>query len=128
MVWCGTGTEATPFRQKELYPFNLAKQSSSSLSGQGDRPRRVAGGEQPGMTQTEERRRGEEMRPPAPELLLQAGLNKSNTDAVHTGECWAAAKSGQCRPVSREQALEALRHEVPACLHCRPDTALGLLE
>ncbi|MEV5666293.1 DUF6233 domain-containing protein [Streptomyces flaveolus] len=75
-----------------------------------------------------ERRRGEELRPPPPEWLLQAGLNRANTDAVHAGDCWAAAKSGRCRPVSREQAQEALRHGIPACVHCRPDTALGLLE
>ncbi|MFH8764674.1 DUF6233 domain-containing protein [Streptomyces althioticus] len=24
--------------------------------------------------------------------------------------------------------VEALRHGVPACVHCRPDTALGLLD
>ncbi|MEZ7005025.1 DUF6233 domain-containing protein [Streptomyces sp. AD55] len=75
-----------------------------------------------------ERQRGEAMRPAAPEWLLQQGLNRSNVNAVHAGDCWAAAKSGRCRPVSRGQAVEALRHEVPACVHCRPDTALGLLE
>jgi hypothetical protein len=26
------------------------------------------------------------------------------------------------------QALDALRQQVPACGHCRPDTALGILE
>ncbi|MFF7191091.1 DUF6233 domain-containing protein [Streptomyces sp. NPDC008222] len=26
------------------------------------------------------------------------------------------------------QALEALRQQVLACVHCRPDTALGLLD
>ncbi|WP_369211106.1 DUF6233 domain-containing protein [Streptomyces flavofungini] len=33
-----------------------------------------------------------------------------------------------CRPASREQAMEALRQQVTACTHCRPDTALGLLD
>ncbi|WP_411092259.1 DUF6233 domain-containing protein [Streptomyces sp. 049-1] len=75
-----------------------------------------------------ERRRGVENRPPAPEWLLQYGLNKKNVDAVHAGGCWAAAKSRQCQPVSREQAVEALLHHVPACVHCRPDTVLRLLE
>ncbi|MEU0247290.1 hypothetical protein ABZ192_23745 [Streptomyces sp. NPDC006235] len=30
---------------------------------------------------------------------------------MHTGECWAAARSGRCRcrPVTRQQAVEALR-------------------
>ncbi|MFF3335714.1 DUF6233 domain-containing protein [Streptomyces sp. NPDC002888] len=58
---------------------------------------------------------------------MQHGLNRTNVDAVHTGECWAAAKNGRCRPVTRQQALEALRQQVPACVHCRPDTALGIL-
>ncbi|MFF5968190.1 DUF6233 domain-containing protein [Streptomyces collinus] len=75
-----------------------------------------------------ERRRGEEMRPPPPEWLVQYGLNRANVDAVHRGDCWAAAKSGRCRPVTREQALDALRHAVSACTFCRPDTELGVLE
>jgi hypothetical protein len=75
-----------------------------------------------------ERRSGEAMRPPPPEWLLQRGLDGTNVDAVHTGECWAAAKSGRCRPATRQQAIEALRQQVPACLHCRPDTALGILD
>ncbi|MFD5570399.1 DUF6233 domain-containing protein [Streptomyces cadmiisoli] len=75
-----------------------------------------------------ERRRGEEMRPPPPDWLLQYGLNHRHVDSVHCGDCWAAAKSGRCRPATREQALEALRHQVPACTHCRPDTVLGVLE
>ncbi|MET8012908.1 DUF6233 domain-containing protein [Streptomyces sp. NPDC005271] len=28
----------------------------------------------------------------------------------------------------RQQAIEALRQQVPACVHCRPDTALGILD
>jgi hypothetical protein len=75
-----------------------------------------------------ERRQGEEMRPAPPEWLIQHGLNRTNLDAVHTGECWAAAKSGRCRPAIRQQAVEALRQQVPACVHCRPDTALGILD
>ncbi|MGA5416596.1 DUF6233 domain-containing protein [Streptomyces pseudogriseolus] len=75
-----------------------------------------------------ERRRGEERRPAPPEWLIQHGLNRSNVDGVHVGDCWAAAKSGRCRPASREQVVEALRHGVVACVHCRPDTALGLLD
>ncbi|MGW5284485.1 DUF6233 domain-containing protein [Streptomyces collinus] len=73
-----------------------------------------------------ERQQGEKMRPPQPEWLIQHGLNRSNIDAVHTGDCWAAAKSGRCRPATREQALAALRRQVPACVHCRPDIALGI--
>ncbi|MFJ2968632.1 DUF6233 domain-containing protein [Streptomyces collinus] len=75
-----------------------------------------------------ERRRGMEMRPAPPDWLIQHGLNRTNVDAVHTGDCWAAAKSGQCRPATRQQAIEALRQQVPACIHCRPDTALGIFD
>ncbi|MEU6557852.1 DUF6233 domain-containing protein [Streptomyces sp. NPDC046915] len=75
-----------------------------------------------------ERCRGGERRPPPPEWLIQYGLNRANVDAVHTGDCWAAAKSGRCRPATRQQAVDALRRQVPACIHCRPDTALGILD
>ncbi|MER6736504.1 DUF6233 domain-containing protein [Streptomyces puniciscabiei] len=74
-----------------------------------------------------ERRQGEEQRPPTPEWLIQYGLNRTNIDAVHVGGCWAAKKSGRCRPASREQAIDALRRQVPPCVHCRPDTELGIL-
>lgn len=75
-----------------------------------------------------EKRRGLEQRPAPPDWLVQYGLNRKNLDFVHTGDCWAAAKSGRCRPVSRDQALEALQHHVPACDFCRPDSALGFME
>ncbi|UXY19431.1 DUF6233 domain-containing protein [Streptomyces cynarae] len=75
-----------------------------------------------------ERRQAEEMRPPPPEWLIQYGLNRRNVDAVHVGDCWAAAKSGRCRPATRAQVLDALRHQVKACPHCRPDNELGVLE
>ncbi|GEK04502.1 DUF6233 domain-containing protein [Streptomyces sp. 1-11] len=75
-----------------------------------------------------EQRRGEEMRPAPPDWLIQYGLNRGNVDAVHAGGCWSATKSGRCRPATREQALEALRRQVPACVHRRPDSALGVLD
>ncbi|MEV6938681.1 DUF6233 domain-containing protein [Streptomyces sp. NPDC051132] len=75
-----------------------------------------------------ERRRGEEKRQEPAQWLIQYGLNRSNVDAVHTGDCWAAARSGRCRPATRQQVLDALLQQVPACVHCRPDTALGILE
>ncbi|MGW1807208.1 DUF6233 domain-containing protein [Streptomyces sp. NPDC002078] len=72
-----------------------------------------------------EKRQGEERRPPAPEWLIQYGLNRANVDGVHRGGCWAARKSGRCRPATREQALEALRGQVRPCVHCRPNDELG---
>ncbi|WP_308461187.1 DUF6233 domain-containing protein [Streptomyces sp. Ru62] len=64
---------------------------------------------------------------PAPaDWLIQYGLNRDNVDAVHVGGCWAAKKSGRSRAATREQALDALRNRVPPCVHCQPDTALGI--
>ncbi|MET9016926.1 DUF6233 domain-containing protein [Streptomyces olivaceoviridis] len=75
-----------------------------------------------------ERRAAEERRALAADWLIQYGLNRINVDAVHVGDCWAAKKSGRCRPATRAQAVDALRHQVPACPHCRPDTELGVLD
>ncbi|MFE7232445.1 DUF6233 domain-containing protein [Streptomyces sp. NPDC002405] len=66
--------------------------------------------------------------PTPPEWLVEHGLNRRNVVAVHAGDCWTVRKSGRCVPVSRPQALEALRQQVPACAQCRPDTLLGFLE
>lgn len=71
-------------------------------------------------------RRGEEARPPAPDWLVERGLNRDHLVAVHRGDCWDRGK--RCAPATRSQALDALRQQVPACSKCRPDTALGLLE
>ncbi|MEU4926800.1 DUF6233 domain-containing protein [Streptomyces yokosukanensis] len=72
-------------------------------------------------------RQGAEREQPWPDWLIQYGLNRRNIDSLHRGDCWAAAQSGRCRPLTREQALDALR-DVPACTHCQPDTELRFLE
>nr|BFD88259.1 hypothetical protein StreXyl84_76600 [Streptomyces sp. Xyl84] len=61
-------------------------------------------------------------------VRVRYGLDRTNADAVHTSECWAAAESSRCRPVTRQQAVEASRRLVPACAHGRPDTAPGILD
>ncbi|MFF8940377.1 DUF6233 domain-containing protein [Streptomyces paradoxus] len=71
-----------------------------------------------------ERRVGEARRPSAPGWLIERGLDRINIVAVHTGECWDPGK--RVKPASREQAIDALRQQVPACTKCRPDTALGI--
>ncbi|MFF8017046.1 DUF6233 domain-containing protein [Streptomyces sp. NPDC007929] len=71
-----------------------------------------------------ERRVVEDRRPPAPEWLIERGLDRNNTVALHTGKCWDPGK--RAKPATRAQALEALRHQVPACSKCRPDTALEI--
>ncbi|MGW7528909.1 DUF6233 domain-containing protein [Streptomyces sp. NPDC054783] len=60
-----------------------------------------------------ELRQGGKRRPPAPEWLIEYGLNRAGIDAVHVGGCWAAKASGRCRPATREQATDALRRQVP---------------
>ncbi|MFJ8113854.1 DUF6233 domain-containing protein, partial [Streptomyces sp. NPDC096132] len=39
----------------------------------------------------------------------------------HTGDCWNAGK--RSKGVDRATALRALTDGVPACSHCRPDSA-----
>ncbi|MGW4560097.1 DUF6233 domain-containing protein [Streptomyces sp. NPDC004365] len=67
------------------------------------------------------------MRPAPPEWVVERGLQKTNLVAVHTGDCWTVRKSSRCVGVSQAQAqaLDALRHQVSACTHCRPDVSLG---
>ncbi len=68
------------------------------------------------------------MRPPPPEWVVERGLQKTNLVAVHLGDCWTVKQCTRCVGVTRDQAIEALRGQVPACTHCRPDTELGFLE
>nr|WTB36191.1 DUF6233 domain-containing protein [Streptomyces sp. NBC_00830] len=44
---------------------------------------------------------------------------------VRVGGCYAAGK--RQRSISHEQALAALDEGIRACIHCRPDTELGVL-
>ena len=74
-----------------------------------------------------ERQRGIEARPPAPDWLLEVGLNRDSPPVqVHVGGCWNSGKRN--RGVSRDEALRALAAGVRACSACRPDTELGYLE
>jgi hypothetical protein len=73
-----------------------------------------------------ERQHGIEARPPAPDWLIERGLSGQDTVYVHEGGCWNAGK--RSRGVDRSTALHALTSGVPACPHCRPDTALGILD
>jgi hypothetical protein len=74
-----------------------------------------------------ERQRGIAARPPAPDWLLEQGLNRDAPPVqVHVGGCWNAGK--RTRGISRDEALRALVDGVKACGACRPDTELGYLE
>ncbi|WP_225080432.1 DUF6233 domain-containing protein [Streptomyces sp. CoT10] len=74
-----------------------------------------------------EQQRGEQARPPAPDWVLELGLNRDALPvALHAGVCHMAGQ--RQRGVPREVALRALAEGVPACSHCRPDTELGILD
>ena len=73
-----------------------------------------------------ERQQGEERRPPPPDWVLELGIGVGAPPSeVHAGDCYAIGR--RRRPITREQALEALGEGVRACVHCRPDTELGIL-
>ncbi|MFJ6934752.1 DUF6233 domain-containing protein [Streptomyces sp. NPDC101132] len=68
-------------------------------------------------------------RRPAPEppaWLVERGITGRLPVRLHVGGCWDAGRHSA--PASAEQVRRLLAEGVPACLHCRPDTALGVLE
>ncbi|WP_338704291.1 DUF6233 domain-containing protein (plasmid) [Streptomyces sp. Q6] len=73
-----------------------------------------------------ERARGAAARPPEPDWLIEQGLTGRRAVYVHVGGCHMAGKRSAA--ASRGQARQALAAGVDACPHCRPDTALGVLE
>ncbi|MFD9075334.1 DUF6233 domain-containing protein [Streptomyces lasiicapitis] len=79
----------------------------------------------------EERRQSERIqglaaRPPAPDWLIEQGLDGRAPVYVHAGGCHMAGK--RSRGVTQDQARRALYERVDACPHCRPDTELGVLD
>ncbi|MFF9363892.1 DUF6233 domain-containing protein [Streptomyces griseoluteus] len=75
-----------------------------------------------------ERQRGQQARPPAPEWVLQLGPDPRNVEAVHVGDCPTPRKRRRTRAMTRQQAVDALSEQVPACPLRRPDTVLGVLD
>jgi hypothetical protein len=74
-----------------------------------------------------EKQRGQQARPPAPDWLLEMGLNRdAPPNMVHIGGCHMAGK--RSRGIGRADALRYLAEGVAACTHCRPDSELGYLE
>lgn len=68
-------------------------------------------------------------RPPRepPAWLVERGIGRGRPPArVHRGTCWDTGH--RCAPATPEQIRQLLTEGVPACPHCRPDTALGVLE
>ncbi|MEV0444064.1 DUF6233 domain-containing protein [Streptomyces spectabilis] len=79
--------------------------------------------------QQAERAEGERRRPPAPEWLLEKGVDGRAATYVHVGSCWSGRKGARSQGITREQALQALTVDrTEPCPQCRPDTALGVLE
>jgi hypothetical protein len=75
----------------------------------------------------QERQRGITARPPAPDWLLELGLNRDSPPVqVHVGDCWNAGK--RSKAATRDAALRALAEGVKACGACRPDSELGFLD
>ncbi|MGW6902308.1 DUF6233 domain-containing protein [Streptomyces sp. NPDC054919] len=74
-----------------------------------------------------ERQQGEERRPPTPDWVVELSIGVgARPIGVHVGGCYAAGK--RHRVITREQALAAaLADGMRTCVHCRPDTALGVL-
>jgi hypothetical protein len=73
-----------------------------------------------------EQQRAAQARPPAPDWLLEQGLNRDHALYIHTGDCVMAGK--RVRPIDRTAAIQALTEGVTACGHCRPDSELGILD
>ncbi|MEU5143704.1 DUF6233 domain-containing protein [Streptomyces sp. NPDC021139] len=75
----------------------------------------------------DERRRGAEEKPTPPDWLLERGLDKGGPPVyVHVGGCWNAGTRSV--GIEREQARQALAEGIKACGHCRPDSALRMLD
>ncbi|WP_392750521.1 DUF6233 domain-containing protein [Streptomyces sp. LN590] len=76
--------------------------------------------------QEREKQQGEERRPPTPDWIVELGIGVGSPPIeVHVGGCYSAGK--RRRAISREQAVAALDQGIRACIHCRPDTELGVL-
>ncbi|MFJ3878085.1 DUF6233 domain-containing protein [Streptomyces sp. NPDC090077] len=65
--------------------------------------------------------------PPPPDWLIEHGIGTGRPPVrVHVGGCWDT--KSRCKPATADLARRALVEGVEACTHCRPDTALGVLD
>ncbi|MFJ9344800.1 DUF6233 domain-containing protein [Streptomyces sp. NPDC101733] len=65
--------------------------------------------------------------PEPPAWLVERGIGAGRPPVrVHTGDCWDTRS--RCAPAGADQIRALLAQGVPECRHCRPDTALGVLE
>jgi hypothetical protein len=64
---------------------------------------------------------------PPPDWLVEHGIGDGRPAIrVHVGGCWDT--QSRCKPADRDTIRRALADGVEACTHCRPDTALGVLD
>ena len=109
--------DSAPSRLDSLY--FLARVQEQDL----DRTRRWIAAEEQRQAEKE---RGRQARPPAPDWLIEQGLNGGHPVYVHAGDCHMAGK--RSKGASQDQARRALADGVAACTHCRPDSQLGILD
>ncbi|MFF9011162.1 DUF6233 domain-containing protein [Streptomyces goshikiensis] len=61
--------------------------------------------------------------PESPAWLVERGIGVGRLPVrVHTGDCWDTRS--RCTPAGADQIRALLAQGIPACPHCRPDTAL----
>ncbi|MET7456852.1 DUF6233 domain-containing protein [Streptomyces sp. NPDC005574] len=74
-----------------------------------------------------EQERGRRSRPEPPEWLVELGISTGRPPVqVHAGDCHMAGK--RRRAVERDEARRLLTTGVRACVHCRPDSRLHILD
>lgn len=75
----------------------------------------------------QERRRGEQARPPAPDWLIELGIGQGRPAVlVHAGGCDMVR--ARWRAVDRTEAWRQRDAGVDGCTHCALDAKLGYLE
>ncbi|WP_327122724.1 DUF6233 domain-containing protein [Streptomyces sp. NBC_01727] len=67
-----------------------------------------------------ERQQGEERRPPAPDWIVQLSIVLGARPSRST-------RAGATSAGKRQRVIAALADRIRACIHCRPDTELGVL-
>ncbi|MEW1639491.1 DUF6233 domain-containing protein [Streptomyces sp. NPDC093801] len=64
---------------------------------------------------------------PPPDWVLEHGIGTGRQPVrVHVGDRWDTRT--RCKSATADVARRALAEGVEACTHCRPDTALGVLD
>ncbi|MFE9886891.1 DUF6233 domain-containing protein [Streptomyces scopuliridis] len=87
----------------------------------------IAIAEQREAAEQEAARQRKQRRPPPPDWTVSRGIDAHRSPvAVHIGGCHMQGKHVQA--ASRDDAVRLLSDGVEACGHCRPDTALGVLD